>query len=120
MTTRPKLRIAFCGTPDFGVPSLRRLLSDPAFAVEAVVTQPDRPRGRGQSVSAPPIKELALASGVRVFQPEKIRDEASLRFFQELQPDAVIIIAYGQIIPRRLIEIPRLGWINLHGSLLPK
>jgi methionyl-tRNA formyltransferase len=114
------LRIIFCGTPEFAVPSLRRLLSDPNFVVEAVVTQPDRPRGRGQEVSASPVKEVALAAGVQVYQPEKIRADAAVDFFTRLAADVVVIIAYGQIIPKRLIALPRMGWINVHGSLLPK
>src|SRR5579864_4055583 len=114
------LRIAFCGTPEFAVPSLRRLLADPEFQVEAVVTQPDRPRGRGQQVSASPVKEVALKAGVYIFQPESIKSESALQFFTRVQPDAVVIIAYGQIVPTSLLEIPRLGWINLHASMLPK
>jgi methionyl-tRNA formyltransferase len=114
------LRIVFCGTPQFAVPSLRRLVADPDFAVAAVVTQPDRPRGRGQEVSASPVKTVALEAGVQVYQPEKVRSDSALDFFTRMAADAVVIIAYGQIIPARLIALPRLGWINLHGSLLPK
>jgi len=114
------LRIIFCGTPEFAVPSLRRLLSDPDFSVDAVVTQPDRPRGRGQEVSASPVKEVALEAGLHIYQPEKIRADSAVDFFTRMAPDAVVIIAYGQIIPARLIALPRLGWINVHGSLLPK
>ncbi len=114
------LRIIFCGTPEFAVPSLRRLLSDDDFSIAAVVTQPDRPRGRGQEVSASPVKVVALEAGVQVYQPEKIRSDSALDFFTRMAVDAVVIIAYGQIIPARLIALPRLGWINLHGSLLPK
>jgi methionyl-tRNA formyltransferase len=114
------MRIVFCGTPDFAVPSLRLLLADSRFSVEAVVTQPDRPRGRGQALSASPVKEVALAAGKHAYQPEKIRSDSAFDFFKRLMPDAVVIIAYGQIIPLRLIEIPRLGWINLHASLLPR
>jgi methionyl-tRNA formyltransferase len=114
------MRIVFCGTPEFAVPSLRRLLSEPAFTVEAVVTQPDRPKGRGQTVTASAVKETALEAGVHIYQPETIKSDSALEFFKRLAPDAVVIIAYGQIIPQRLIEIPRLGWINLHASLLPK
>ena len=114
------LRIIFCGTPEFAVPSLRRLLSDTDFTIAAVVTQPDRPRGRGQEVSASPVKAAALEAGVQVYQPEKIRSDSALDFFTRMAVDAVVIIAYGQIIPARLIALPRLGWINLHGSLLPK
>jgi methionyl-tRNA formyltransferase len=114
------MRIVFCGTPDFAVPSLRSLLSTSSFSVEAVVTQPDRPRGRGRNVSASPVKEAALAAGIPVHQPEKIRSDSSYEFFQRTAPDAVVIIAYGQIVPQRLISLPPLGWINLHASLLPK
>ena len=114
------LRIVFCGTPAFAVPSLRHLIAQPDFRVEAVVTQPDRPRGRGQAMAASPVKEAAVAAGVPVFQPEKIKSEDALEYFKRLAPDVVVIIAYGQIISQRLIDIPRLGWINLHASLLPK
>jgi len=114
------LRIAFCGTPEFAVPSLRRLAERPEFSVEAVITQPDRPRGRGQHVSSPPVKEAALEIGLHVYQPETIKSESSQEFLKRIAPDAVVIIAYGQIIPARLLTIPRLGWINLHGSLLPR
>ena len=114
------MRIVFCGTPEFAVPSLRALLSDSLFTVEAVVTQPDRPRGRGHSVSPSAVKEVALEAGAHVYQPETIKSDSAFDFFQRLVPDAVVIIAYGQIIPQRLIEIPRLGWINLHASLLPQ
>jgi len=114
------LRLVFCGTPQFAVPSLKKLLSLPEFEIVGVYTQPDRPKGRGQEVSVPAVKEVALTANAEVFQPEKIRApevEAQLR---KLAPDAIVIIAYGQIIPARLLPIPRLGWINLHASLLPK
>jgi methionyl-tRNA formyltransferase len=114
------LRIVFCGTPAFALPSLRLLLAEPDFQVEGVITQPDRPRGRGQETSSSPVKEAALAAGVGVYQPEKIKSESAFDYFKRVAPDVVVIIAYGQIIPARLIEIPRLGWINLHASLLPK
>jgi methionyl-tRNA formyltransferase len=114
------MRIVFCGTPEFAVPALRALLANPEFAVEAVVTQPDRPRGRGQRVSASPVKEVAAQAGVRIYQPASMKSDEARDFVAEIKPDAVVIIAYGQIIPRRLLEIPPLGWMNLHGSLLPK
>jgi methionyl-tRNA formyltransferase len=114
------LRIVFCGTPSFAVPSLKHLIAQPDFKVEAVVTQPDRPRGRGQQVAAPPVKETAVAAGIPLHQPEKIKSQEAYDFFKRLALDAVVIIAYGQIIPEHLIQIPRLGWINLHASLLPK
>jgi len=114
------LKLVFCGTPAFAVPSLRALLSDSYFQIAGVVTQPDRPRGRGKKMASSPVKDAALEAGVPVYQPEKIRSESSLDYFKRFAPDVVVIIAYGQIIPAALIAIPRLGWINLHGSLLPK
>src|ERR1700722_13593793 len=114
------LRIVFCGTPEFAVPSLRRLAERPEFSVEAVISQPERPRGRVHNVSASPVKETALELGLHVYQPESIKSESSQDFLKRLAPDAVVIIAYGQIIPARLLTIPRLGWLNVHGSLLPK
>jgi methionyl-tRNA formyltransferase len=114
------MRIVFCGTPEFAVPSLRALLANPEFAVEAVITQPDRPRGRGQRVSPSPVKEVAAQAGVRIYQPASMKSDEARDFIAEIKPDTVVIIAYGQIIPRRLLDIPRLGWMNLHGSLLPK
>ena len=115
-----QLRIVFCGTPEFAVPSLHHLLAQPDFQVVGVVTQPDRPRGRSLAISSSPVKEAAVGAGVPVYQPAKIKSDEAFEFFKQAAPDAVVIIAYGQIIPQRLIEIPRLGWINLHGSLLPK
>ena len=114
------MRIVFCGTPEFAVPSLRRLAAEPGISVEAVITQPDRPRGRGQHVSGSPVKEAALAAGLHVYQPETIKSESAQEFLKRVAPDAVVIIAYGQIIPARLLTIPRLGWMNLHASLLPR
>jgi methionyl-tRNA formyltransferase len=114
------MKLVFCGTPEFALPSLRRLLADQTFQIEALVTQPDRPRGRGYHVASSAVKDFALKSGIYVYQPEKIRDESTTLFFKRIDPDAVVIIAYGQIIPQHLIDIPRLGWINLHASLLPK
>jgi methionyl-tRNA formyltransferase len=114
------LKIVFCGTPAFALPTLRHLIAQPGFKVEAVVTQPDRPRGRGQETSSSPAKAAALEGGISVYQPEKIKSDSAFDFFKRLAPDVVVIIAYGQIIPQHLIDIPRLGWINLHGSLLPK
>jgi len=114
------MRIVFCGTPSFAVPTLKHLLAQIDFEIVGVITQPDRPRGRGQAVSFSPVKEAALAADVAVHQPEKIRAPESEALLQKLAPDCVVIIAYGQIIPARLLPIPNLGWINLHASLLPK
>jgi methionyl-tRNA formyltransferase len=114
------LKIIFCGTPEFALPSLRHLLAQPDFQIAGVVTQPDRPSGRGHTTSSSPVKEAAVSARAPIYQPEKIRSDEASEYFKRNAPDAVVIIAYGQIIPQRLIEIPRLGWINLHGSLLPK
>jgi methionyl-tRNA formyltransferase len=114
------LRIIFCGTPQFAVPSLNHLLKQNDFKILAVYTQPDRPRGRGQEISFGPVKEVALGSGLEVKQPAKIRAPEVEEELKAMGPDVIVIIAYGQIIPARLLTIPRLGWINLHASLLPK
>ncbi|HVA72158.1 MAG TPA: methionyl-tRNA formyltransferase [Candidatus Limnocylindrales bacterium] len=114
------LRIIFCGTPAFSLPSLKKLLADPQFSVEAVITQPDQPAGRGKKDTSSPVKSAALAGGVQVYQPEKIKSLEAAEFLKHIAPDAAVIIAYGQIIPRALLDIPRLGWINLHASLLPR
>lgn len=114
------LRIVFCGTPAFALPSLRNLIAQPDFHLETVITQPDRPRGRGGEISSAPVKIAAVEAGVPVYQPEKIKSDAAYEFLQRVAPDVVVIIAYGQIISQRLLDIPRLGWVNLHASLLPK
>jgi methionyl-tRNA formyltransferase len=114
------MRVVFCGTPDIAVPTLERLIGEPEFRIEAVVTQPDRPRGRGLEMVASPVKRVAEAAGLRVYQPAKVRTEEAFEFFRQIAPDAVVIIAFGQIIPQRLIDLAPLGWINLHASLLPK
>ncbi len=114
------MRIVFCGTPQFAVPTLKHLLAQNEFQIVAAITQPDRPRGRGQEVSFSPVKETAKAAGIPVHQPEKIRAPEAQELLQKIAPDAIVIIAYGQIIPARLLPIPKLGWINLHASLLPK
>ena len=114
------VRIIFCGTPLFAVPTLKHLLDQSDFEVVAVITQPDRPRGRGREVSFSLVKEVAVAARLPIFQPEKIRTPESEQFLRKANPDAIVIIAYGQIIPARLLGIPKLGWINSHASLLPK
>lgn len=115
-----RLRIVFCGTPQFAAPSLQKLMSCSDFEIAAVFTQPDRPRGRGQEVSFSPVKEVALAAKIPVHQPAKLRAPEIEEQLPALEAEAFVIIAYGQIIPARLLTIPRLGWINLHASLLPK
>jgi methionyl-tRNA formyltransferase len=114
------MRLIFCGTPQFAVPTLKHLLGRADFEILAIVTQPDRPRGRGREVAISPVKELALAAYLPVHQPEKIRTPEVEELLKKLSPDFIVIIAYGQIIPARLLSIPRHGWINLHASLLPR
>jgi methionyl-tRNA formyltransferase len=114
------VRLLFCGTPQFAVPTLKHLLAQPDFEILGTITQPDRPRGRGHEVSFSSVKEAALDAKIPVHQPEKIRSPESRALLQELAPDCIAIIAYGQIIPAALLTIPRLGWINLHAGLLPK
>ena len=115
----PALRVVFFGTPEFAVPSLRALM-DSRHSVSAVVSQPDRPRGRGHRVQATPVREAAEAHGVPVLQPARIRDEEFLAGIEALAPDLGVVAAYGKILPERLLGIPRLGMINVHASLLPE
>ena len=115
-------RILFFGSPEFAIPSLRALMESPDKEDEVigVVTQPDRPKGRGRKLTPPPVKELALKYGLPVYQPETVKDEAFLKEVEKLAPDLLVVAAFGQILPKRLLEIPPLGGINVHPSLLPK
>jgi methionyl-tRNA formyltransferase len=114
------MRIVFCGTPAFAVPTLKAILADPSHTLVAVITQPDRPRGRGREISFSPVKRAALQAGIPVRQPVKIRAPEARELLQTFEPECFVIIAYGQIIPAGLLPISRCGWINLHASLLPK
>ncbi len=113
------LRTVFMGTPDFALPTLRGLL---AAGVElcAVYTQPDRPKGRGKKLAAPPVKELAVQHGIPVHQPIKLRDPVVVEELRRLAPDLIVVVAYGQILPKSVLEIPPHGCINVHASLLPR
>jgi methionyl-tRNA formyltransferase len=114
------MRLVFCGTPQFAIPTLRQLLAA-GHTMELVVTQPDRVRGRDQDPSPPPVKVLAQEAGLPVLQPEKIKNNPDLRArLEAIKPDAIIVVAYGRIIPEWMLNLPRLGNINLHASLLPK
>jgi methionyl-tRNA formyltransferase len=114
------LQLAFCGTPRFAVPTLRKLV-DAGFAVPLVVTQPDRPRGRGMELAISPVKQSALKLGLPVVQPEKIKNNDELRAqLTAVKPDAIIVVGYGRIIPSWMLDLPPLGNLNLHASLLPK
>jgi len=111
--------ILFMGTPDFAVPSLQILIEN-RLPLVGVVTQPDRPSGRGRRFTPPPVKVLAEAHHIQIFQPERIRDESFLEIFRELSPELVVVVAFGQILPGEMITQPRFGCVNVHPSLLPK
>ena len=113
------LRIIFMGTPEFACPTLKTLI-DRGEKVVAVVTQPDRPKGRGQQTLPPPVKLLALEHGIPVLQPVKVRHPDSIEEIRALKPDLIVVIAFGQILPKALLEIPGKGCINVHASLLPR
>ena len=114
------MKLVFCGTPAFAVPTLKLALRA-GYDVPLVVTQPDRPVGRGQHLTAPPIKTTAIEAGIPVLQPEKIKNNTELRTeLESIRPDAILVVAYGKIIPKWMLDLPRLGNINLHASLLPK
>jgi methionyl-tRNA formyltransferase len=114
------LKLVFCGTPEFAVPTLEALLKA-HHQIALVVSQPDRPSGREQQLTAPAVKQAALAAGLPVTQPEKIRTNAEFRAqLEAIAPDAIVVVAYGRIIPPWMLALPRLGCINLHASLLPK
>lgn len=114
------LKVVFCGTPLFAVPTLKAVLRA-GHEVALVVTQPDRPSGRGMVLVPPPVKETALAAGLRVVQPDKIKKNAEFRALLEaIAPDVILVVAYGRILPKWMLELPRFGNLNLHASLLPK
>ena len=113
------MRIVFMGTPDFASASLKKLI-DEKFDVVGVFTQPDKPKGRGMELCASPVKELALENGLPVFQPVKMRDGTALAQIKALEPDILVVVAYGRILPDDILAVPKYGAINVHGSLLPK
>ena len=113
------MRIVYMGTPDIAATCLKQLLAD-GFDVAAVYTQPDRPKGRGMKMVFPPVKEVALAAGIPVYQPESFRDEETVRQLRALQPDVIAAVAYGRILPQSVLDIPPKGCVNIHASLLPQ
>jgi len=113
------IRLVYMGTAEFAVPTLQRLASE-GYTIPAIVTQPDKPSGRGQLMHAPPVKRNALDLHLSVHQPTTLKDESARIFFEGLRPDCILVVAYGKILPAWLIQLPRYGVVNLHGSLLPK
>ena len=116
------MRIVFMGTPDFAVPCLQALLQQ-AYEVVGVFTQPDKPKGRGYKMIPPPVKAAAVEAGLSVYQPLSLRKgeeaEQAMQTLQELNPDVIVVVAYGQILPKAVLDLPKYGCINIHGSLLP-
>lgn len=114
------MKLVYMGTPDFAVPPLVSLV-EAGHEVAAVVTQPDKPKGRGKAVLMTPVKEKALSYGIPVYQPVRVKkDEEFLKILREIHPDAIVVAAFGQILPKEILELPRYGCVNIHASLLPK
>ncbi len=113
------MRVVFMGTPDIAATCLKKILAD-GFEVVGVYTQPDRPKGRGMKMVCSPVKEVALAAGIPVFQPENFREEESVQQLRDLQPDICAVVAYGRILPQKVLGVPKRGCINIHASILPK
>src|SRR5882672_1644602 len=116
----PPLRIIFMGTADLACASLQALCRDKSFQVVAVVSQPDKPKGRELKTQSTPVKAVALAGNLPVLQPERARNELFLQQLRDLQPDLMVVAAYGQILPQAILDLPRFGCLNVHTSLLPK
>ena len=113
------MRVVFMGTPDFAAASLKKLIEED-YEIAGVFTQPDKPKGRGMEMAFSPVKEVAIAHNLPVFQPEKMRDGTALGIVKELNPDILVVVAYGRILPDDILAVPKYGAVNVHGSLLPK
>lgn len=115
------MKIVFMGTPDFAIPALKALIES-SYTVSAVFTQPDKPKGRGHKFAPPPVKVLAEENGIAVYQPNSLKKDADgyIKIIKDIDPDIIVVAAYGKILPYEVLNIPRLGCINIHGSLLPK
>jgi len=113
------MKLIFCGTPQFAVPTLERLIAE-KHDIELVMTNPDEPKGRGYEVEPSPVKRAALKAGLGVFQLLKLKEQSTVEFLSKFRPDLIVVVAYGHIIPRWMIDLPKHGCINLHASLLPK
>ncbi len=115
-----KTNIIFMGTPEFSVPSLQALVAQDNFNISLVVTQPDRPKGRGKKLSFPPVKQMALKLGLDVFQPENLNSQEGMERLSSLDPDYFVVVAFGQLLSQKILDIPQIFPINIHASLLPK
>ena len=113
------MKVIFMGTPDFAVPCLEMLINE-GYEIPLVVTQPDRQRGRGHKVSYSPVKECAIKNNIPIFQPESLKNEELLPYLNEINPDVIVVVAYGKLLPSYILNYPKFGCINVHGSLLPK
>src|SRR5713226_190567 len=113
------MKLIFCGTPHFAVPTLEKLLAE-GFTIQLVLTNPDQPSGRGHQRRPPPVKQAAEKAGLKIFQPAKLKDPETQAVLSKLDLDAIVVVAYGRIIPPWMIDLPRFGCVNLHPSLLPK
>lgn len=113
------MRILFMGTPDFAVPCLEKLIKD-GHNIVGVLTQPDKPQGRKMKLAPPPVKELALQNNLEVYQPESLKNDAIKQLLEDKQPELIVVVAYGKILPKYVLDFPKYGCINVHGSLLPR
>lgn len=113
------MKVIFMGTPDFAVGTLKSLIAS-RHEVMAVVTQPDKPKGRGKAVQFPPVKEAALEAGIPVIQPRRVRDQETVEALEKIPADVIVVVAFGQIIPKEILTMKPYGCINVHASLLPK
>ena len=114
------MNIVFMGTPDFALESLKAL-NEHNYNINCVITNPDKPKGRGMKLTYSPVKEYAIKNNIKVYQPEKIKNNVEFKnLLEEINPDLICVVAYGKIIPKDILEIPKFGCLNVHGSLLPK
>lgn len=113
------MKVVFMGTPDFSVPTLQELINS-EHEVVAVVTKPDKPKGRGNKVLFTPVKEVAINNNIEVYQPQKLSEEDFAKAMEQINPDVIVVIAFGKILPKRILDLPKYGCINVHASLLPK
>ena len=114
------MNIVFMGTPDFALESLKAL-NEHNYNINCVITNPDKPKGRGMKLTYSPVKEYAIKNNIKVYQPEKIKNNVEFKnLLEEINPDLICVVAYGKIIPKEILEIPKFGCVNVHGSLLPK